>query len=180
MTHPLNRLLPTVTFNLVGYWCNCGYTYYILTDSVYFEFYSGKYSEARIYELMNFRKEWVWILYPIKVIVQLVILQIPAMILYLGLYLAKYEIGYKKVFDVVLTSEYIFFIPLVIKIFWFSYQPVTMETVRLFSPLSLFSLFDPELLQEWLYYPFKVLNLFEVGLLGFACLSAREASESGF
>jgi hypothetical protein len=38
-----------------------------------------------------------------------------------------------------------------------------METVRLFSPLSLFSLFDPELLQEWLYYPFKVLNLFEVG-----------------
>lgn len=137
--------------------------YYILTDSVYFEFYSGKYSESRIYELMSFRKEWSWILYPIKIIFQLVILQIPAMILYLGLYLAKYQLGYKKVFDVVLTSEFIFFLPLIIKIFWFSYEPVTMETVRLFSPLSLFSLFDPDLLQEWLYYPFKVLNLFEVG-----------------
>lgn len=37
-----------------------------------------------------------------------------------------------------------------------------MEAVRLFSPLSLFSLFDSDSLQEWLIYPFKILNIFEV------------------
>jgi hypothetical protein len=84
------------------------------------------------------------------------------MLIYLGLYLGKYEIRYRQVFGIVLISEFIFFIPLLIKIVWFSYHPVSMEAVRLFAPLSLFSLFDPESIQEWLFYPFKVFNLFEV------------------
>lgn len=136
--------------------------YFILTDLVYYEFYSDKFSEARVYELLDFRKEWLWVTYPVKLLIQLIALQIPAMLIYLGLYLAKYEISYKKVFEVVLIAEFVFFIPLLIKIIWFSYYPVSMETVRLFAPLSLFSLFDAESLQEWLFYPFKVLNVFEV------------------
>lgn len=136
--------------------------YVIITDSVLFEFYSDKFSESRVYELLDFRKEWLWVTYPIKLLIQLIALQIPTMLIYLGLYLAKYEISYKKVFGVVLLAEFVFFIPLLIKIIWFSYHPVSMEAVRLFAPLSLFSLFDAESLQEWLFYPFKVLNVFEV------------------
>jgi hypothetical protein len=136
--------------------------YAILTDLVFFEFYSDKFSESRVYELLDFRKEWLWVTYPIKLMIQLIALNIPAMLIYLGLYLAKYEIRYKKVFGVVLISEFVFFIPLLIKIIWFSYHPVSMEAVRLFSPLSLFSLFNAESLQEWLFYPLKVLNIFEV------------------
>ncbi len=136
--------------------------YFILTDLVYYEFYFDKFSESRVYELLDFRKEWLWVTYPIKLLIQLIALQIPAMLIYLGLYLAKYEISYKKVFGLVLTSEFVFFIPLLIKIIWFSYHPVSMEAVRLFAPLSLLSLFDAESLQEWLFYPFKVLNVFEV------------------
>ena len=49
------------------------------------------------------------------------------------------------------------------KIIWFSHHPVSMEALRFFHPLSLFSLFEPELLQVWSYYPLKVMNLFEVG-----------------
>lgn len=136
--------------------------YVVLNDLVLYEFYSDKFSESRVYELLDFRKEWLWITYPIKLLIQLITIQIPAMLLYLGLYLGKYEISYKKVFEIVLISEFIFFIPLLIKIIWFSYHPVSMEVVRLFAPLSLFSLFDAESLQEWLFYPFKVLNVFEV------------------
>ncbi|MBY5951465.1 hypothetical protein KUV23_10805 [Algoriphagus marincola] len=136
--------------------------YVVLNDLVLYEFYSDRFSESRVYELLDFRKEWLWVTYPIKLLIQLIALQIPAMLIYLGLYLAKYEISYKKVFGIVLISEFIFFIPLFIKIIWFSYHPVSMEAVRLFAPLSLFSLFDAESLQEWLFYPFKVLNVFEV------------------
>lgn len=136
--------------------------YAILTDLVFFEFYSDKFSESRVYDLLDFRKEWLWVTYPVKLLIQLIALNIPAMLIYLGLYLAKYEISYKKVFGLVLTSEFVFFIPLLIKIIWFSYHPVSMEAVRLFAPLSLLSLFDAESLQEWLFYPFKVLNVFEV------------------
>ncbi|GMQ30887.1 hypothetical protein Aconfl_35300 [Algoriphagus confluentis] len=136
--------------------------YVVLNDLVLYEFYSDKFSESRVYELLDFRKEWLWVTYPIKLLIQLIALQIPAMLIYLGLYLAKYEISYRKVFGIVLISEFIFFIPLLIKIIWFSFHPVSMESVRLFAPLSLFSLFDAESLQEWLFYPFKVLNVFEV------------------
>lgn len=136
--------------------------YAILRDLVFYEFYSDKFSESRIYELLDFRKEWLWITYPIKLLIQLIVIQIPAMLLYLGLYLGKYEIRYKQVFEIVLISEFVFFIPLLIKIIWFSYHPVSMEAVRLFSPLSLFSLFNADSLQEWLFYPLKVLNIFEV------------------
>ena len=107
--------------------------YAILTDLVFFEFYSDKFSESRIYELLDFRKEWLWITYPIKLLIQLIVIQIPAMLLYLGLYLGKYEIRYRQVFGVVLISEFIFFIPLLIKIIWFSFHPVSMEAVRLFA-----------------------------------------------
>ncbi|WP_289031915.1 hypothetical protein [uncultured Algoriphagus sp.] len=136
--------------------------YVVLNDLVLYEFYSDKFSESRVYELLDFRKEWLWATYPIKLLIQLIVLQIPAMLIYLGLYLAKYEISYKKVFGIVLISEFIFFIPLLIKIIWFSFHPVSMGSVRLFAPLSLFSLFDAESLQEWLFYPCKVLNVFEV------------------
>lgn len=141
---------------------NLSIDYFLLTDLVYYEFYSDKFSESRIYELLDFRKEWLWITYPIKLIFQLIVIQVPAILLYLGLYLGKYEIGYKKVFEVVLISEFIFFLPLLIKIVWFSYHPVSMEAVRLYAPLSLFSIFDSNTLKEWLYYPFKVLSLFEI------------------
>jgi hypothetical protein len=40
--------------------------YFILTDLVYYEFYSDKFSESPIYKLLDFRKEWLWITYPIK------------------------------------------------------------------------------------------------------------------
>ena len=93
--------------------------YFILTDLVYYEFYSDKFSESRIYKLLDFRKEWLWITYPIKLLIQLIAIQIPAMIIYLGLYLGKYSISYKKVFEIVLISEFVFFIPLFIKIIWF-------------------------------------------------------------
>ncbi|MDO8968335.1 MAG: solute carrier family 23 protein [Algoriphagus sp.] len=134
----------------------------ILTDLIYFEFYSDKFSESRIFELLDFRKKWLWITYPIKFLFQLIAIQIPAMLIYLGFYLGNYEIKYKKIFEVVLISEFIFFIPLIIKITWFSFHPVSMDAIRLYAPLSLFSIFDSSILKEWLYYPFKVLNLFEV------------------
>lgn len=134
----------------------------ILTDLVYLDFYSDKFSESRIYELLDFRKEWFWITYPIKLLVQLISIQIPAILIYLGLYLDKNELEYKKVFEIVLISEFIFFLPLLIKIIWFSYHPVSMEAVRLYAPLSLFSIFDSNTLKEWLYFPFKVLSVFEV------------------
>lgn len=134
----------------------------ILTDLVYMEYYSDKFSETRIYELLDFRKEWFWITYPVKMVIQIIAIQIPAILIYLGLYLGNYETSYRKVFKVVLISEFIFFIPLLIKIIWFSFYPVSMEAVRLFAPLSLFSIFDSDNLKEWLYYPFKVLSIFEV------------------
>ncbi|WP_144603428.1 ATP-binding cassette domain-containing protein [Algoriphagus algorifonticola] len=55
--------------------------YVVLNDLVLYEFYSDKFSESRVYELLDFRKEWLWITYPIKLLIQLIALQIPVMLI---------------------------------------------------------------------------------------------------
>jgi hypothetical protein len=54
-------------------------------------------------------------------------------------------------------------VPIVIKLVWFSFNPFDLSMLQEFNPLSLYSLFNPDLLEKWLFYPFKVFNLFEVG-----------------
>lgn len=136
---------------------------FILTDIVYYGFYQDKFSETRIENLLNYKEKWAWLAISFKIIIKIASIQIPVLIVYLGCYISRIQINYREAFKAVILAEFIFFIPVIIKIIWFSNHPVSMEALRYYNPLSLFSLFDPELLQEWLYYPFKVMNLFEVG-----------------
>lgn len=138
------------------------FNYSILSDEVIFKSYDDIFTNTRIESLLKFRNDWLWVTYLIKLLFKLVSLFIISSVIYLGIYLAQFEIEFQKLFKLVVLSDFLFFIPLLVKIIWFSYHPVSLDILREFYPLSLFSLFDPSLLQEWLYYPFKVFNVFEV------------------
>jgi hypothetical protein len=152
-----------IIFSLVFFLVELSVNSFLLIDSVIFDSYYGRLSNTKIESFLKFRKEWLWITYPFKWLIEIVSISIIASILYLGLFLSRIKVDFLEVFQVSIIAKFILFIPVFIKIAWFSYHPISLEAIRLFEPLSLFSLFDPELLQEWLYYPFKVLNLFEVG-----------------
>ena len=135
---------------------------YIVQDDLYYFHFQDQYSYTKIGEIIEYRRKWLWISYIINPFILLISIQIPVVMVYLGLYLSKLSVKYRDVLKAVLIAHFIFLIPILLKIIWFSFYPVSLDALRYFHPLSLFSLFDPELLQVWLYYPLKTLNLFEI------------------
>ncbi|MFC5625164.1 hypothetical protein [Algoriphagus winogradskyi] len=132
------------------------------TDEVFFAHYYDVYSTTKLNHLIELRHKWYWVSYVIFPFLFLVKCIIPAAIIYLGMYIDKMEVSFSSVFKVVVISQLVFIIPEIIKLVWFNYNPISMDALRSFHPFSLYSLFDPILLQEWLKYPFKILSLFEV------------------
>lgn len=85
------------------------------------------------------------------------------LILYTALFLKDQQVSFSRLLNVVIYAEYIFFIPAILKIIWFSYRYpngtlADWHKTYLFSALSLFG----DLPADW-YYPLQTLNLFEVG-----------------
>ncbi len=135
---------------------------YLLTDNLYYLYFQDQYSYTKIGEMIEVRKKWRWLSYLSNPIILLISIQIPVIMIYLGMYISKFSVKYGDVLKATLLAHFIFLIPILLKIIWFSYYPVSMDALRHFHPLSLFSLFDPELLQVWLYYSLKTLNIFEI------------------
>lgn len=90
--------------------------------------------------------------------------------IYVGLTLKQVteEITYRSVFKVVITCEFIFFIPKIVKYSWFMFKKndYGFEDVQNFNPFSLYGLFEPSEVVEWLTYPLKFINVFEVMYIG--------------
>lgn len=84
--------------------------------------------------------------------------------LWLGCFTFGFKIGYRTLWKVVMVSELVFFLPELIKIFYFIFifpDPNLFE-VRAFYPLSLMAFFDFSSISSAWHYPLKALNAFEV------------------
>ena len=84
--------------------------------------------------------------------------------LWIGCFTFGFKIDYKSLWKVVMVSELVFFLPELIKIFYFIliFPDPTLHEVRAFYPFSLMNLFDYETLSSAWHYPLKALNIFEL------------------
>ncbi|HEY8511930.1 MAG TPA: hypothetical protein VIL31_08225 [Cyclobacteriaceae bacterium] len=85
-------------------------------------------------------------------------------VIWVGCFMYGYRVTYAQCWGVVLTCEFIFLIPEVIKILWFmtvNTDP-TIHEIRAFYPLSLMHFFDYMAIDRKWAYPLRSLNLFEV------------------
>lgn len=85
-----------------------------------------------------------------------------ALIIYTALYLADHPIKINQAIMVVISAEFTFLTPAVIKIFWFKYEYPhgTLSDWHKVYILSALSLFDG-VSADW-YYPLQTINVFEV------------------
>jgi hypothetical protein len=87
-----------------------------------------------------------------------------AFVIWVGCFMFGYRVTYTQCWGVVISAEFIFLIPEVLKIMWF----MTIETdpnyhdIRAFYPASLMHLVDYENLDKRFAYPLRAFNLFEV------------------
>ena len=158
----MNKLLFLVIINIV---ISIYIDFIILTDDVFYSHFSEQYSYTRIGQMLEFRGRWLWLTYLIAPIITFFKILIPASLVYLGLYLSNLKYPFSDVFKACVIAEFVFLLPVLSKILWFEFvEPsFTLEEFISFYPLSLFSLFDSSLLEKWFHYPFKALNVFEIG-----------------
>ena len=158
----MNKLLFLVIINIV---ISIYIDFIIITDDVFYSHFSEQYSYTRIGQMLEFRGRWLWLTYLIAPIITFFKILIPASLVYLGLYLSNLKYPFSDVFKACVIAEFVFLLPVLSKILWFEFvEPsFTLEEFNSFYPLSLFSLFDSSLLEKWFHYPFKALNVFEIG-----------------
>jgi len=137
--------------------------YVLISDDLLYDFLGKQLSYERINELIKEGKNWKWLTYIFLPILILLKLFLVTVCLSIGTLILGIENSFKKLFQVVITAEFIFLISPIIKLFWFSlYQTdYTLENLQSFSPLSVFSLFNPTEIEPWLGYPLQLLNVFE-------------------
>lgn len=138
--------------------------YVLISDELFFDFFGRQLSYESINEIIEKGKSWKWVMYLFLPAVVFLKLFLVSICFSIGGLVVGLESGYKTFFQVSVKSEFIFLIPTIIKLFWFSlYQTdYTLEDLQYFSPLSVFILFSPKEIEPWLAYPLQLLNVFEL------------------
>lgn len=87
-----------------------------------------------------------------------------AFITWIGCFMFGYRVTYGQCWAVVITCEFIFLVPEVLKIAWFMVIETdpTYDDIRAFYPLSLMHFADYEQIDKRYAYPLRAINLFEV------------------
>lgn len=85
-------------------------------------------------------------------------------VVWIGCFMFGYRVTFAQCWAVVLTAEYIFLIPEVIKILWFLLieKDPSYHDIGSFYPLSLIHFVDYDSLDKRWAYPLRALNLFEI------------------
>jgi hypothetical protein len=85
-------------------------------------------------------------------------------VIWVGCFMFGYRVTFSQCWGIVLSSEFVFLIPELIKITWFlGFQTdPNFYDIQAFYPLSLMNLVDYQEVAKKYAYPLKALNLFEV------------------
>lgn len=85
-------------------------------------------------------------------------------VIWVGSFMFGYRVTFSQCWGIVLTSEFVFLIPELIKIVWFLgiQQDPNFYDIQAFYPFSCMNLVDYQEIPKKYAYPLKALNLFEV------------------
>lgn len=136
----------------------------LIDDSLYFDFLSEKLSHERIANILASNKKWKWVQYVFLPCYTLIKCSFISSILYIGGFFLKSRPGFGNLFGCATIAEFVFFVPVLIKVIWFGIfqRNYGLEDLNFFAPLSVLSLFNHEQIDPLLVYPFQLLNLFEI------------------
>lgn len=138
--------------------------YLLISDNLFYDFFGGNVNDDRISELIIESGKWKLVTYLVLPVFLMIKLFLVTICFSIGTLVLGIDNSFRKLFQLTVMMEYIFLIPPVIKLFWFSlYQTdYALEDLQYFSPLSVFSLFNSKEVEPWLAHPLQLLNVFEL------------------
>jgi hypothetical protein len=138
--------------------------YFLYTDELVVEFLLQKfpYKDAEDFSSSYKSSQWVFIIIiPIFLFIKCSLI---ANCFITGSILYNYRFNFKDYFRITLVGEYIFLLPMLIKIIWFMFIQVDFDYYDLknFITFSTYDLFPNNSLEFWFAYPLKLMNVFEI------------------
>jgi len=94
--------------------------YVLISDNLYFSTFAEQLTYEQIETLINQGKKWEWISYAVLPVMTLIKLTLVASCLSMGLYFFTNRFSFKLAFGIALEAEFVFLIPSLLKILWFS------------------------------------------------------------
>lgn len=136
----------------------------VFTDEVYYTALSDNLSFARIDELLKNRKELAWVSYAIMPVFYILKIFLAAVCLYIGIFMLEEKESFSALFSVCIYAEFVFLVPIAIRLFWFTQVDTSyaLADVSDFPPASLYNVLGSTVDEDWIKYPLRVLNVFEL------------------
>ena len=150
--------------------------HFVVSDDLIFDSLVNRLGYERAGDLLADGKDWRWISYALMPLIIVFKIFAVATCLTTGSFFLRSDIAFARFLVPALDCEFLFLIPGLGKLLWFTFFSSTfsLEDLQYFSPLSIFSLFDPVEVEAWLVYPLQVLNLFELAYLCALAWQLRE------
>lgn len=136
----------------------------IISDELIFDSLADQISYERIVEFLDEGKNWKWLSYALLPLIVSIKIFVVATCFKTGNLFLNTDIPFGRFLSIVTNGEFVFVIPTCIKFVWYAFfsSSFSLQDLQYFSPLSIFSLFNPAEVEPWLMYPLQLLNLFEV------------------
>lgn len=136
----------------------------IVHDQIYYDHFAHQMAYERISRVLSILKKWTVIYYFLLPVIYLIKFLGISLCFIAGALLIGKELSFKKVFQATIIAEFIFLIPQLVFILWFMVfkSDYNMDDLRFFQPLSALSIFSKDSLAEWLVYPLKTMNIYEI------------------
>lgn len=135
----------------------------VFSDSFFYNLLSNKFEFDSISEIIIFQRKSEQIrLFLIPVFLVLKILIISGSI-FIAITLLDDEVSFLNTMKIALLAEFVFIVSELVKLTWLIVDtPTTAESLRFFSPLCITQLIDIRNIPNYLVYPLKMFNVFEV------------------
>jgi len=139
--------------------------YLLISEDIYYQSLSERFTFERIRELIDDRKKWFWVNYISIPFILIIKFSLVSSSLWLGAFFFNRKVSFSDLFGVAMLAELISQVPPVLKIFWFFFiqTDYTLTDLQQFSPFSALSLFEEGTIQPYLVYPLHLLSVWEIG-----------------
>lgn len=137
---------------------------FLITDNVFYNTYAEQLSYERVEEMIDGQNKYAWVGYAIIPLIYALKFFLVACCLMVGSMFFDIKLKFSEAFKIALLADVVFFIPMLIKVFWFLViqKDYVLQDIQLFSPLSMLNIFDVKTLGLLWFYPLQILNVFEL------------------
>lgn len=160
------RLNPWIAFlfcNIISLLALYIEQHYVVTDTIYYNSYADQLSMDRIDQIIAVKESWLWVRYlAIPVVLALQILGI-TLCLNLGALLADVKVGFGRIMGMVTRATLVLALGKVIYSTTLSFSDLqVVDDVFRSDYYSLLGWIGHENIPQWLWYPFWLLNIFQL------------------